>query len=471
MTDEQTTHRLTTEGADLLTLAGVNDANLIELSRQTGTHVALRGDTLTLVGPGGARSSAPASIAQRMIDAAQAAAWCSTPDDVLRMSDATARATPASGARRRRASRCPASARVIQPKTPGQAEYLGQIAGQRHRRRHRARRNGQDVSRRRRGRRRADAKARAPHRARASRGRSGREPRLPARRHAGEGRSVSASAVRRARRHDARRAHAEGARDAHHRDRAARVHARPHARRRVRDPRRGAERHGRADEDVSDASRREFEDGDHRRQDADRLAEARGIRPDAGRAHPHRASTASRSTTSTRRTSCVTGSCATSSRRTPRTAAIEYVGRVVRRRRRRRWKSAQVARFASMARAHSSRLASPLSRISSFPRHRPSIRRCWKSGRSRRTTSSRRSPTRVLKSPDELAKEQNDIARSVEPIFTSRSRGARHVPGARRAVRFRIATHQRQHRRPTRGGCPGSSGNSSACNSRCRKLR
>ena len=50
MTDEQTTHRLNTEGVDLLTLAGVNDANLVELQKQTGTRVTLRGDTLTLVG-------------------------------------------------------------------------------------------------------------------------------------------------------------------------------------------------------------------------------------------------------------------------------------------------------------------------------------------------------------------------------------------------------------------------------------
>ena len=42
MTDEPTTQRLNTEGADLLTLAGVNDANLIELQRQTGTRVTLR---------------------------------------------------------------------------------------------------------------------------------------------------------------------------------------------------------------------------------------------------------------------------------------------------------------------------------------------------------------------------------------------------------------------------------------------
>ncbi len=34
----------------MLTLAGVNDENLIELMRQTGVRVALRGDTMTLSG-------------------------------------------------------------------------------------------------------------------------------------------------------------------------------------------------------------------------------------------------------------------------------------------------------------------------------------------------------------------------------------------------------------------------------------
>jgi phosphate starvation-inducible PhoH-like protein len=42
--------RLSTEGVDLLILAGVNDANLVELARQTGVRVALRGEALTLNG-------------------------------------------------------------------------------------------------------------------------------------------------------------------------------------------------------------------------------------------------------------------------------------------------------------------------------------------------------------------------------------------------------------------------------------
>ena len=123
MTDEQTTHRLNTEGVDLLTLAGVNDANLVELQKQTGTRVTLRGDTLTLVGSADAVERA-SSVAQRMIDAAKQGNVLDA-DDVLRMSADGAR-DPASGGDNRIV--LPGVRRVIQPKTPGQAEYLGQIA-------------------------------------------------------------------------------------------------------------------------------------------------------------------------------------------------------------------------------------------------------------------------------------------------------------------------------------------------------
>ena len=72
-------------------------------------------------------------------------------------------------------------------------------------------------------------------------GRGRRAARVPARRHARQGRPVPAPALRRALRHarPRRRGAAHGAR--HHRGRAARVHARPHAQRLVHHPRRGAE--------------------------------------------------------------------------------------------------------------------------------------------------------------------------------------------------------------------------------------
>ncbi|HUQ81573.1 MAG TPA: PhoH family protein [Gemmatimonadaceae bacterium] len=123
MTDEQTTHRLNTEGADLLTLAGVNDANLIELQRTTGVRVSLRGDTLTLIGTTEAIEKAT-SVAQRMIDAAKQGTVLDS-DDVLRMSMDGAR-DPAAGNDNRIV--LPGIKKIIQPKTPGQAEYLGQIA-------------------------------------------------------------------------------------------------------------------------------------------------------------------------------------------------------------------------------------------------------------------------------------------------------------------------------------------------------
>ena len=122
MTDEPTTHRLNTEGADLLTLAGVNDANLIELQRQTGTRVTLRGDTLTLVGSADAVERAT-SVAQRMIDAAKQGTVLDA-DDVLRMSVDGAREPIGSDNR----IVLPGIRKIIQPKTPGQAEYLGLIA-------------------------------------------------------------------------------------------------------------------------------------------------------------------------------------------------------------------------------------------------------------------------------------------------------------------------------------------------------
>ena len=123
MSDDQTTQRLNVEGADLLTLAGVNDANLIELQRQTGTRVALRGDTMSLTGTADAVERAM-SVAQRMIDAAKQGTVLDA-DDVLRMSMDGTREVPVSGDVR---IVLPGIKRIIQPKTPGQAEYLQLIA-------------------------------------------------------------------------------------------------------------------------------------------------------------------------------------------------------------------------------------------------------------------------------------------------------------------------------------------------------
>ncbi len=108
----------------MLTLAGVNDENLIELSKQSGAKVALRGDTLTISGSQDAVNRA-APIAKRMIETARQQMEL-TADDVLRMSMDTAR--DVSGPDDLQRIALPGIKRVIQPKTSGQSEYLKLIA-------------------------------------------------------------------------------------------------------------------------------------------------------------------------------------------------------------------------------------------------------------------------------------------------------------------------------------------------------
>jgi len=129
VSDESVTQRLSTEGADLLTLAGVNDANLIELSRLGGVRVVLRGDTLSVSGPSEMVNRA-LPIAQRMVDAARQRRELS-PDDVLRMSDDVDRydgreasAVVTNGVYDSQRIALPGMRKVIQPKTPGQGDYL-----------------------------------------------------------------------------------------------------------------------------------------------------------------------------------------------------------------------------------------------------------------------------------------------------------------------------------------------------------
>jgi phosphate starvation-inducible PhoH-like protein len=125
------TQKLSTEGADPLTLAGVNDGNLVELSRVGGVKVTLRGDALTISGAMPYVERA-AEIAARMIEAARQRRDL-TPDDVLRLGDVVDRGEePDDGdgggsAVPGQRIALPGIRKVIQPKTPGQAEYLKQI--------------------------------------------------------------------------------------------------------------------------------------------------------------------------------------------------------------------------------------------------------------------------------------------------------------------------------------------------------
>ena len=131
MSDETVTKKLSTEGADPLTLAGVNDGNLVELSRLGGVKVALRGDTMTLSGPTEFVDRA-AGIATRMIEAARQRRDL-TPDDVLRLGDTVDRGETddveegGNGTSTLQRIALPGMRRVIQPKTPGQGAYLQKI--------------------------------------------------------------------------------------------------------------------------------------------------------------------------------------------------------------------------------------------------------------------------------------------------------------------------------------------------------
>lgn len=118
------TARLSVEGADQQLLAGVNDGNLVELGRATGVRVALRGDHLSLTGDPEAVARAE-GVAAAMIMLVREGKTVGA-DDVLRLS-LTERPADAPGATNGSLV-LPGARRGVQPKTPGQAEYLAKIA-------------------------------------------------------------------------------------------------------------------------------------------------------------------------------------------------------------------------------------------------------------------------------------------------------------------------------------------------------
>ena len=117
------THRLSAEGADQLILVGVNDANLAALEHATGVRATLRGDQFTLAGDIEAVERAT-RIAAAMIDVARMDQPL-TPDDVDRLAangDQELQGfTEEAGALK---IVLPGVRRAVQPKTPGQSDYL-----------------------------------------------------------------------------------------------------------------------------------------------------------------------------------------------------------------------------------------------------------------------------------------------------------------------------------------------------------
>ncbi len=125
MSDE-ITHRVSAEGVDPLSLAGVNDSNLIELAKRLGVRVSLRGDTLTLQGALPAVERA-AQVAQALVDLARMGDTLDVAD-VERIVAEEGQGTLGRQPEGEYKIILPGLRRVIQAKTSGQRDYLHSIA-------------------------------------------------------------------------------------------------------------------------------------------------------------------------------------------------------------------------------------------------------------------------------------------------------------------------------------------------------
>jgi phosphate starvation-inducible PhoH-like protein len=122
-------HRLSAEGVDPLALAGVNDGNLLELSKRLGVRVSLRGDSLSLAGSAEAVERAT-PVVQALVDLARMGGG-ETLDvhDVERVLADEAHGALGKPNPEEVKIILPGLRRVIQPKTAGQRGYLQAIAG------------------------------------------------------------------------------------------------------------------------------------------------------------------------------------------------------------------------------------------------------------------------------------------------------------------------------------------------------
>jgi phosphate starvation-inducible PhoH-like protein len=118
-------HRIPADGADPLSLSGVNDANLLELGKRTGLRVVLRDDHLLLSGDlKDVERAVP--VAQHMVEMARNGVPFGT-DDVARFYDA---AGSENGVRRVADAApvvVPGPRKTVRPKSEGQAQYLAAI--------------------------------------------------------------------------------------------------------------------------------------------------------------------------------------------------------------------------------------------------------------------------------------------------------------------------------------------------------
>ena len=125
--NDDITQRLTVEGVDPLALAGVNDANLIELTKRLGVRVSLRGDSLTLQGPEAAVERA-SPVVQAMVDLARMGEELDVHDVERLVLEGTTGTLGEPGAQQELKIILPGLRRVIGPKSAGQRDYLQLIA-------------------------------------------------------------------------------------------------------------------------------------------------------------------------------------------------------------------------------------------------------------------------------------------------------------------------------------------------------
>jgi len=121
-------HRLDTEGADPLMLAGVNDRNMQELSRIFGVRSVLRGDQLILSGELASVERA-VPVVQHLIELSRLRAPFDA-NDIARFADGADALGPEGIVDSQGEIRIalPGSRRVIVPKSEGQRDYVASIA-------------------------------------------------------------------------------------------------------------------------------------------------------------------------------------------------------------------------------------------------------------------------------------------------------------------------------------------------------
>jgi len=120
--NDEITHRVSTEGADQLLVAGVNDQNLLELQRTSGVRASIRGDNISLSGTMEQVERAT-PVVQAMIDMARAGEAVG-PDDVARFASDGPAAAEAMASGNEEKIILPGMRKAILAKTAGQREYL-----------------------------------------------------------------------------------------------------------------------------------------------------------------------------------------------------------------------------------------------------------------------------------------------------------------------------------------------------------